>query len=147
MSPDKLNVYLADDDEEDRLLFKEAFEVIKIKHRLAFFNTGTALLSKLKSCTDVPHVIFLDINMPGKSGLQCLREIRGDERYKDTVIAICSISSLEDTIEEAFIEGANIYIRKTNTVESFMKILTEVVAVSWQYVTDGLNRENFIISY
>ncbi len=147
MSPDKLNVYLADDDEEDRLLFKEAFEVIKVKHELAFFNTGIALLSELKSCTDVPHVIFLDINMPGKSGLQCLKEIREDEKYKDTVIAICSISSLEDTIEEAFIEGANIYIRKTNTEESFVKILTEVVAVSWQYITDGLNRENFIISY
>ncbi len=96
--------------------------------------------------TKLPDVVFLDLNMPLKSGLDCLREIRTDRRLKDLIVAIYSTSSSEKDIEETFIQGANIYIKKPNDYNTLKKILTEVILINWQYHTLGLNKDNFLLS-
>jgi PleD family two-component response regulator len=48
------------------------------------------------------------------SGFECLKIIRANSRFKDVSIIIYSTSSSEKDIEETFIEGANIYIKKPN---------------------------------
>ncbi len=138
---------LADDDEDDRLFFKEAFEEVKIKHSISTFKNGVDLMSYLtKKENPKPDIIFLDLNMPKKSGIECLKEIRSDDRLKDISVAIYSTSSSEQDIEDTFISGANVYIKKPNDFTNLKKILTNVIHTNWQYITDGLNKESFILS-
>jgi CheY-like chemotaxis protein len=138
---------LADDDEDDRLFFKEAFEEVKIEYKISAFNDGEQLMDYLNDKNNpLPDIIFLDLNMPRKSGIECLKEIRSDERLKKISVAIYSTSSSEQDIEDTFVSGANVYIKKPNDFNMLKKILSDVVHINWQYITDGLNKDSFILS-
>lgn len=147
MTHDELFILLADDDEDDRLFFKDAIEELKVRTVVNTVNDGVQLMDYLNTPdVQLPDVVFLDLNMPRKDGMECLREIRSDARLKDLSIAIYSTSSSEEDIEETFVRGANIYIKKPNDFAALKKILSEVISLNWQYHTSGLNKENFLLS-
>lgn len=147
MRPTTLHIMLADDDEDDRLFFKEAFEEVKINYEISAFNDGEQLMEHLyDDANPLPDIIFLDLNMPRKSGIECLKEIRANERLKKISVAIYSTSSSEQDIEDTFVSGANVYIKKPNDFNMLKKILSDVVHINWQYITDGLNKDSFILS-
>ena len=111
------------------------------------FNDGKDLMEYLANPQSrLPHILFLDLNMPYKNGLDCLREIRSQNRFKDVSVAIYSTSSSEKDIEDTFIEGANIYIKKPNDFSELKKVIKEVVHMNWQFHSSGLNKETFFFS-
>jgi CheY-like chemotaxis protein len=147
MSNDPIYVLLADDDEDDRLFFRDAFEEIKIKTVVQTVNNGEELMLHLSQPNTVlPHVLFLDLNMPFKTGIECLDEIKKIEHLKDVAVAIYSTSASEADIEETFVKGANVYIKKPSDFGALKKVLSEVITLNWQYQTSGLNRDNFLLS-
>lgn len=146
MNKDYTYVVLADDDEDDRLFFREAFEELKIRTRVNTYNDGVALMDALKSSdSELPDILFLDLNMPKKTGLECLIELKKEARFKDIAIAIYSTSASEEDIENTFVNGANVYIKKPNDFKELKKILSEVVTINWQYHTNSLNKDNFLL--
>lgn len=147
MQNDLIHILLADDDEDDRHFFREAFEDIKIKTEVKIVNDGTELMNYLTQTNiTLPHILFLDLNMPRKTGIDCLLEIKRIDHLKDIAIAIYSTSASEEDIEETFVKGANVYIKKPSDFGTLKKILENVIAVNWQYQTSGLDRENFLLS-
>lgn len=147
MRPNNLHIMLADDDEDDRLFFKEAFEEVKIKYDITAFSDGEQLMHYLNEDENpLPDIIFLDLNMPRKSGMECLKEIRQNDRLKKISVAIYSTSSSEQDIEDTFVAGANVYIKKPNDFNMLKKVLSDVVHINWQYIVDGLNKDSFILS-
>ncbi len=146
MNQDALYVLLADDDADDRLFFKDAFEEVKVKTVVTMVNDGVELMNYLtKPEIRLPNVVFLDLNMPRKSGMECLKEIRSNNKFKDLVIAIYSTSASEKNIEETFANGANIYIKKPSDFEELKKIMAKVVTVNWLHHLSGFNKENFLL--
>ena len=146
MQKEFISITLADDDEDDRLFFQDAFEEFKINTNVTTCYDGVDLMEYLsKPDTILPNILFLDLNMPRKNGFECLLEIRKDPKYKDVAIAIYSTSSSEEDIENTFIHGANIYIKKPSEFSTLKKVLSEVVTLNWQYHTSGLNKENFLL--
>ncbi|MBF6640699.1 response regulator [Flavobacterium sp. J49] len=146
MEKEYIHIILADDDEDDRLFFTDAFEELKINTKVNTFNDGVELMNYLNQPDAVlPNVLFLDLNMPRKNGIECLDEIKKDNRFDDIAIAIFSTSSSEEHVEETFIRGANIYIKKPNDFATLKKVLSDVVTINWQYHTSGLNKENFLL--
>jgi len=147
MNHDALRILLADDDDDDRLFFKEAIEEVKVKTVVTMVNDGVELMDYLlKAEIHLPNLVFLDLNMPRKSGMECLQEIRSNNKLKDIAIAIYSTSGLEKDIEETFVKGANIYIKKPHDFEILKSILAKVITINWQYHTSGLNKENFLLN-
>lgn len=143
----KMHIFLADDDEDDRNFFNDAIKELKIDNEVTIFKDGVELMGYFKrSESYLPHILFLDLNMPCKTGLDCLRDIRADIRFKDVSVAIYSTSSLEKDIEDTFIEGANIYIRKPNDFNKLKKVIKNVINMNWQYHTSSLNKETFFLS-
>jgi len=141
-----LNIALADDDEDDRLLFKEAIDEIRLETRISLFNHGQELMDHLTLPNIVlPHLVFLDLNMPIKDGMQCLREIRGNPNLNQVAIAIYSTSSSEKDIENTFILGANVYINKPNNFYKLKEVIEKVLKINWQYQTSNLNKDNFLL--
>ncbi len=142
-----LQIFLADDDEDDRTFFSEAIEDIKMKNKLKLFNDGRDLMEYLyEEDAILPHILFLDLNMPYKNGLDCLKEIRANDRFRDVSIAIYSTSSSDEDIENTFIEGANIYIKKPNDFSELKKVIKGVFNMNWQFHLSGLNKETFFFS-
>lgn len=142
-----IHILLADDDEDDRLFFKEAFDEIKIKTHVVTANDGVELMDHLtREDSQLPHILFLDLNMPRKTGIDCLLEIKRMPHLKDVAIVIYSTSSSEKDIEETFVQGANVYIKKPSDFNTLKKILEQVITINWQYQTSGLNRDNYLLS-
>ncbi|MGV3696873.1 response regulator [Flavobacterium sp.] len=146
MDKDYIHIILADDDEDDRMLFTDAFDELKINTKVNTFNDGVELMDYLNSPNAIlPNVLFLDLNMPKKNGIECLYEIKKDSKFSEIAIAIFSTSSSEEHIEETFVQGANIYIKKPSDFTTLKKVLSEVVTINWQYHTSGLNKDNFLL--
>lgn len=146
MQHDSILITLADDDEDDRLFFTDAFEELKINTIVNTVNNGRELLNFLNHPeTVLPNIIFLDLNMPILNGIDCLKEIKRDEKFKDIAIAIYSTSSSDQDVENTFVLGANIYIKKPSNFNDLKKILSDVVIINWQYHTNDLNKDNFLL--
>ncbi|MEC5393810.1 response regulator [Bergeyella sp. RCAD1439] len=146
MTKEYTYIILADDDEDDRLFFTDAFEELKIHTKIHTFKDGEELMTYLNDPESMlPEILFLDLNMPKKNGMECLEEIRSSDRFREMAVAIYSTSSSEEHIEETFVKGANVYIRKPSDFEDLKKVLSEVVTRSWQYQTSGMNKDNFLL--
>lgn len=144
---DPINILLADDDEDDRQIFKDAFEEIRIKTQVRFVNDGIELIKQLtQNGNQLPDILFLDLNMPGKNGIECLMDIRSLKKLQNIAVVIYSTSSSAHEIEDTFVLGANIYIKKPNDFNTLKRILEEVLKLNWQYQTAGLNRANYLLS-
>ena len=146
MKTSAMHIVLADDDEDDRMLFQEAIEETKVQTNLTLFPDGQKLMDYLlEPKGDLPQLIFLDLNMPIKNGMQCLKEIRASSQLKDLCVAIYSTSSSDHDVEETFINGANIYINKPNNFAKLRDAIEKVLQINWQYHTSSLNKDNFLL--
>lgn len=146
MAEDYTHIILADDDEDDRLFFTDAFEELKMTTKVSTYDDGAYLMDYLNQEDAIlPNILFLDLNMPRKSGMECLKEIKENPRFNNIVIAIYSTSASEEDIENTFVKGANIYIKKPSSFKVLKKVLSNVVTTNWQYHTNGLNKDNFLL--
>ena len=146
MDHDPLFILLADDDEADRLLFTEIFSELKIETIVTTVNNGVELMQRLnEEHTRLPHLLFLDLNMPRKNGIECLKEIRSNEKLKNISIAIYSTSHNQKDIEETFLNGANIYITKPPDFNTLKQLLEKAVMTAYQYQEVGMKKENFLL--
>jgi len=121
------NVFYVDDDADDRLLFSEAFQEIQAQSplRLNLFNAGNgqAFFDPIAESHVIPDITFLDINMPGKNGLECLAEIRASDQLKDRPVIMLSTSESENLIQKSYELGADKYIVKPS---DFVRLKNEI---------------------
>lgn len=146
MANEHLNIVFADDEENDRLLFLDALKELKIKTNVHTVNDGIELMNYLNNSNNrLPHLLFLDLNMPKKNGMECLKEIRTNEHLNDIAIAIFSTSLSEKDIEETLINGANVYINKPNSFDALIQVLNKVVMTAYTYQNTFFNKAHFLL--
>ena len=82
MKEGSFNVLLVDDDKDDCLFFKEALDELPINVNLTTVYDGDQMINLLKKNELYPSVIFLDLNMPRKNGMECLMEIKSNAEFE-----------------------------------------------------------------
>ena len=131
MTSKLLKVLLADDDVDDCHFFKEALSKLPITTQLETVNDGEQLMNYLKENTaHLPHVLFLDINMPRKNGFECLSEIKNHEKLKDLAVVMFSTSSTHDKIDILFKTGADVYIRKPSSFSELVQVIHHALPIA-----------------
>lgn len=139
-------VVLVDDDEDDRFLFSEAFDSLKMNTKLALFKNGQEFIDYLeKAASEIPEVVFLDLNMPVKNGLDCLQYLRKNSRFKDVFVAIYSTSSSPEDMNITLTHGANIYIQKPNNFKTLTAVIDKSLKTCYQYTTSQLDKHSFLL--
>jgi len=124
------NILLADDDRDDHYLFTEFIRRAGLPIHVSAVMNGPELLTFLaKNVDNLPDVLFLDINMPLKNGIECLKEIRKDARFNTLPIIMFSTSDYKKDVEETFKHGANLYINKGLFFSNAVKTLKEVLSL------------------
>ena len=124
MNLKQLNILLADDDLDDCRFFKEALEALPLTTKLTTVNDGEELMTYLLENTDhLPHVLFLDINMPRKDGFECLTEIKHHDKLKDLPVVMFSTTNAQDKISILFKTGADVYIRKPSNFAQLVQVI------------------------
>jgi CheY-like chemotaxis protein len=139
------NIFLADDDEDDTFLFQEALEQLSLPSYLVTAENGLELMKKLKSSDVVPDIIFLDMNMPVKNGLECLAELRAMDTFKKTPVIILSTSVADYLLESAYHAGANLYVQKPTSFSNLISILDKCLAKKSDLILQP-NLDDFLIA-
>ncbi|MEI6408627.1 MAG: response regulator [Bacteroidota bacterium] len=147
MDKDLLHILLADDDEGDRLLFIEAFEELNLKTKVYTVNDGVQLMEYLtQKAAPLPNILFLDLNMPRKNGLECLQEIKSNEHLKDISVVIYSTSASEKDIEDTYLYGAHVYIKKPNDFMALKQMLNKALKVIALYTRESYNKSEYLLT-
>lgn len=133
------NIYLADDDHDDRVMFAEALFEIDSTVILTQAQDGQELMEILyKQPESLPDIIFMDINMPKQDGLKCLEEIRNQRgNLKELLVIILSTSSDPLVIDKAFDLGATFYAVKPSTFDDLKAFIKEVLQIDWLSIEKG----------
>lgn len=135
MNSKKLNILLAEDDIDDCQFFKDALETLPMITRLTILHDGEDLMNYLDENSDhLPHVLFLDINMPRKNGYECLAEIKQNEKLKDLPVVMISTSNKKDMIDILLKKGANVYVRKPNSFVQLVQVIHHALPLATENI-------------
>lgn len=145
--PQGLSVFLADDDADDRFFFEEALLEVRNDVKVTMLNNGVQLMKCLdEKNTQHPNLIFLDLNMPLKNGMECLEEIKKNNKLKDIPVIIFSTSNQKETINQVYIKGANHYMCKPDNFEKLKNLLDKIFSLNPSLSKERTKRDDFIIS-
>jgi CheY-like chemotaxis protein len=105
-------IFYVDDDVDDVLLFREAMQEIDVHSEVVTAENGIRMLALLQEDITLPDVIFLDMNMPFKNGIECLQDIKSSAQWEHIPVVMLSTSAEPTTIRKALDSGAYRYIQK-----------------------------------
>ena len=117
-------IVIADDDEDDIFLLDTSIKAINPDINITTARNGLKLLMILNNLK--PDIIFLDINMPVKDGLECLRELRANEKLSGTRVVIYSTSNNTAEIELSYNLGADYYFIKPDLQSKLNSMLAKL---------------------
>ena len=140
------NLLLADDDIDDCTFFEDALEELPISATLLTVNDGVQLMNYLSANSDnLPDALFLDLNMPRKSGFECLSEIKLTDNLKDLPVIIFSTSLDMEVVDLLYRKGAHYYIRKPGQYGKLKKVILEAVTLTLKNKLTQPTRDKFIL--
>jgi CheY-like chemotaxis protein len=142
----QMNILLADDDTDDCMFFKEALEELFLPTDFNVVHDGEQLMKLLTSDdTVLPHVVFLDLNMPRKNGFECLSEIKLNAKLNGIPVIIFSTSFEHETVNQLHKSGAHYYIRKPSQFSQFKSLIQQSLTFIAQAITEQPNMDNFVL--
>ena len=147
MDGENINILLADDDQADCLLFKDALKELPLSARLTIVSNGEELIEEIskKDCK-LPDVLFLDLNMPKKNGISSLGEIKRNTDLQNLPVIILSTASDLDTVKNVYRNAAHYYICKPTDFSQLKKVIYEALVLIMQKDNPLPLQENFIIT-
>ena len=126
-----ITILVADDDADDRLLIKDAFDENDVSNPLAFVNDGEELMDYLHRRgayerlrnAPLPGIILLDLNMPKKDGRTALKEIKADETLQRIPVVVLTTSKADEDIVRTYGLGVSSFISKPVTFEGLCDVV------------------------
>lgn len=127
------SIILTDDDEDDRDIFRSALHTTHADITLHTFDDGEALRQYIcHDKTEMPQLIFLDINMPRLNGFECLTKLRAKYKPHELPVVMYTTSTQKADHEKALRLGANLYAHKPTDYHSLKILITKVLLIDWQ---------------
>lgn len=126
-----VTILMADDDQDDCLLVKDAFVESRLLNDLRFVEDGEELMDYLYhrgkyveiDSSPRPGLILLDLNMPRKDGREALEEIKSDSDLRSIPIVVLTTSKQEEDILRSYDVGANSYVTKPVTFKGLVDVM------------------------
>ncbi len=130
-----IDILLVEDNPGDARLAHEALKESKVRNKLYVVEDGVeamAFLRRQGKYADVPRpdLIFLDLNLPRKSGREVLEEIKTDESLKLIPVVILTASRADEDILRSYQHHANCYITKPLDFNQFVEV-TKTIGGFW----------------
>jgi CheY-like chemotaxis protein len=122
-------IMIVDDDKNDRFFFKTSLEEIAPGIECIEARNGHMALAILQSHSPLPDFIFLDSKMPGMSGLECLQEIKKDERLKHIPVIMFSGAFTRQQKLDYSESGAALTLQKTFDFSQLPETIQKAVEI------------------
>lgn len=119
---------LVEDNDADVFQMKEALREAGIESQLDVLDSGANVMQYLRkegayADTALPNLIILDLNLPGKGGLQVLKEIKSDAELRQTPVIILTNSRNDRDIKDCYAAHANCFLNKPLNFSDFTEIV------------------------
>ena len=129
--PEKYPILLAEDNLDDVLITKRAWQKGQIKNKLYVVNDGEEALEflfKKGRYVDAPSpsLLLLDLKMPRVDGFEVLEKIKTNQELKKIPIIVLTSSRRDLDIDRAYELGCNSYIVKPVNFENFIEAVVEI---------------------
>ena len=127
-------IIIIEDDLDDKQLMEDIFSEIKIRNEIKWFTKADPAFDYLKTTSDKPFLIFCDVNLPGKNGIEFKRRIDEDKqlRAKSIPFVFFTTTTEQSSVNEAYIKmTVQGFFRKTNTYAQ-MKDLLKLITDYWK---------------
>lgn len=126
-----ITILLVEDNPGDVRLTREALKEGKIRNTLYDVSDGIEALEFLRQTGKYkeairPDLILLDINLPRKSGLEVLAEIKADQYMRRIPVVILTTSEAEQDILRSYNHHANAYVTKPVDLDQFMVVVKSI---------------------
>lgn len=133
----KTYLVVVDDDPDDQVLVVDAFRSSDFKHQIECVNNGEELFSILNERGDknLPFLIIMDQNMPGKEGSEVVHQLKKNLTYKNIPVIVLTGSMLPKYAKDLYFFGASCVIHKPDSFEE-LKNITASIAKLWQPIRD-----------
>jgi len=126
-----LTIFYADDDCDDLDTFRDVTTSLS-KNIRVFTHSGSDNLLMALQNPPQPQIIFLDLNMPGKSGFDILKELKASKKFKKIPVVIFSTAHDAQTVSKSMQMGASFYLPKSNNFEAFKKSVAFTLSINWK---------------
>jgi len=128
MTQNNHTILLVEDDHNDVLLIKRAFQKVKIANPIIVLNDGEQAISYLAGREPyierpLPVLILLDLKLPRKSGHEVLEWLRQQQTLKRLPVVVLTASSESSDINRAYDLGANSYLVKPVTFGALVEMV------------------------
>ncbi len=113
---------------EDNIVFREFLVQLLSEHfsKMVFENAGSGEEALVKTNRFLPHLIFVDIQLPGQNGLQLSKTLRS--KYKNAVIILMTSNDGLEYRQAANQCGANFFLSKSDvSVDEIISVVENVV--------------------
>ncbi|MBN8822243.1 MULTISPECIES: response regulator [unclassified Spirosoma] len=121
------SVWVVDDDEDDRLFIRSAFEDLKTPVSVLMLTDGDQVLPRLTVADTIPQLILLDINMTRQNGFETLTQLRSTPTYAELPVVMLTTSSDKSDRQRSMDLGANQCLTKP---ASYNELVTMVTSLS-----------------
>jgi CheY-like chemotaxis protein len=131
VAPRPIKVLLVEDNPGDVALAKAALRTCKVANEITVACDGEEAMALLRQAMDssaeeLPDLVLLDLNMPRKSGIEVLCEIKQDPVLKRVPVVIVTSSQAEEDIVRSYDLHANCYIPKPIGMDEFRKVVKAI---------------------
>jgi CheY-like chemotaxis protein len=124
-------ILMAEDDDDDYCLTRDAFQEAGVSVELRRVRDGEELMDYLRrrgeyrnlNGSSFPVLVLLDLNMPKKDGREALKEIREDPKLKGIPIVILTTSKASEDVLYSYDLGVNSFIRKPSSFEGLVGVV------------------------
>ena len=139
-----LNILIAEDDLDDLVAFKEALGEVLPKFNITHARNGVECLNLLL-VQPPPDMIFLDVQMPLKNGIQCLQSIQNQHALAGIPVIMLSTSANMGDVDASYDNGATLYLVKPTDVKALAVALKGTFRLLGRPKKDLLIKENFVV--
>jgi CheY-like chemotaxis protein len=129
-SPAEFHILLIEDSRADAKIIERALRESAVAHKLTVIADGRLALDYLFDLKDdskpadrEPHLILLDLNLPGLDGCQVLAQIKSDPCLRMIPVVILTTSHREEDVLKTYLAGANTYIPKPAEYPSYCELV------------------------
>jgi DNA-binding response OmpR family regulator len=143
---EQIAVFIAEDNSEHRNFLKESFKKAGIKVKVYSFNCEEKLMNSLGQATASPDIIFLTFNLEPETAVTCLKRIRIKKKLSNVPVIVFSPFTYLKDIEEAFNNGASLFIPKPIFMKESTKTLQTIFYSKWRHDLLNPNRYKFVLT-
>lgn len=127
-----VTILMIEDDDGHARLIEKNIRRAGVSNEIVHLRDGTAAVDFLfgtdgeRRAEHGPFMILLDLNLPDMSGVDILKRVKADERFRRAPVIVLTTTDDKAEIERCYDLGCNVYITKPLIYQSFAEAIRQL---------------------